>query len=110
MCLLEMPSGPMEDVFLENQIALVTVNGVKEVLGASKRMLCASVTVFSCTSIVLDKSVCQLPINEYSVVVCEGLMCFWLVDLFVIESPDKFLQLVSVSVEIIAVISAFMSV
>ena len=44
-----------------------------------------------------------LCVGENSVVMCEGLMCFWLVNVFVIESLDKFPKFVCVSAEIYSV-------
>ena len=41
-----------------------------------------------------------LCVGEYSVFVCEGLMCFWLVDVFVIESHEKIPKFVCVGAEI----------
>ena len=41
-----------------------------------------------------------LCVGENGVVMCEGLVCFWLVDVFVIESLDKFPKFVCVSAEI----------
>ena len=49
------------------------------------------------------KSVRLLCVVEYSVVACEGLMCVWLVSVFVIESLYEFPEFVCVSAEIYCV-------
>ena len=51
----------------------------------------------------LVESVRLLCVGEYGVVVCEGLMCFWLVNVFVIESLDKFPKFVCVRAEVYGV-------